>query len=238
MLDLPRGPLLVGVADRPEALLRRAELDRTARVVDLVEARVDLFATQSLDACAEACARLEATGTPVLVTIRTVGQGGRFAGRDADRLALFRAALSVASWADVEVDAGIAGDVAVLVAGRTGGQLVVSHHDFERTPPLEALLATVDDCRVGAGAIAKVATAAKTDADRRVLLDLLSRRPDRTCVIGMGGSDELRIELAASGSLLAYGFLDDPTAPGQLSAEETHRRLLAACPPYARRKAL
>ena len=37
----------------------------------------------------------------------------------------------------------------------------------------------------------------------------------------MAATSALRIELAARGSLLAYGYLDAPTAPGQLSAAET-----------------
>ena len=75
----------------------------------------------------------------------------------------------------------------------------------------------------------------KTEDDRRTLLELLARRPDRTCVIGMGASADLRIELAARGSLLAYGYLERATAPGQMSAAETHQRLLAASPRYAAR---
>ena len=236
MLDLARGPLLVGVADRPAALVRCADLDRAARVVDLVEARLDLFAAPTLDGCADACARLEATGTPVLITLRTAAQGGRFSAGDAERLALFRAALAVASWADVEDDAGIVAELGTLVAARPRGRLVISHHDFARTPPLEDLLRIVDRRRSIPGAIAKVATAVKTEDDRRTLLELLARRPDRTCVIGMEASETLRIELAARGSLLAYGYLDEPTAPGQLSAIETHARLLAAAPSYAARK--
>ena len=86
------------------------------------------------------------------------------------------------------------------------------------------------------GAIAKLATAVRTDADRNALLEVLARRPDRTCVIGMEAGVDLRIELAARGSLLAYGYLDEPTAPGQLSAAETHARLLTASPAYAARK--
>ena len=51
----------------------------------------------------------------------------------------------------------------------------------------------------------------------------------------MGAADdELRVELAAAGSLLAYGFLAGATAPGQVSAEALHARLLAASPPTPR----
>ncbi|HXU00402.1 MAG TPA: type I 3-dehydroquinate dehydratase [Polyangia bacterium] len=239
MLDLRRGPLLVAVADRPAAIINTAESDHSTRTFDLVEARVDLFAQQSLDGCAHDCARLEASGTPVILTIRSAAQGGRFAGPDTARLSAFTAAIAGghASWVDVENDATIVDALAAVVAARTGAQLIVSHHDFARTPPLDALLAVVDRCHSVPGAIAKIATAVRSDGDRQTLLDLLARRPDRTCVIGMGASADLRIELAARGSLLAYGYLEQATAPGQMSAAETHQRLLAASPAYAARRA-
>jgi 3-dehydroquinate dehydratase I len=238
MPDLARGPLLVGVADRPAALAHYAALEPEARVADVVEARLDLFEAPTLDGCRDTCARLEAAGTPVLVTIRTAAQGGRFAAGEAERLGLFRAALAVASWADVEDDAPIAPEVAALTAARRGGQVVVSHHDFALTPPLDALLGIVDRCRIVPSAIAKLATAVRSEADRAALREVLARRPDRTCVIGMEPGVGLRIELAARGSMFAYGYLDQPTAPGQLSAADTHARLLAASPAYAARKSV
>jgi 3-dehydroquinate dehydratase type I len=231
------GPLVVGVVDRRSGLAAAANLPADRRLFDLVEARVDLFDGQTLDGTpAEACLRLESTGTPVLVTIRAVWQGGRFVDPEPIRLARFRQALRVASWADVEQDAPIAPDVAALVAGRAGGQLIVSHHDFDRTPPLGDLNAVADRCRATApGAIAKIATAVKNQADRATLRALLARHPARTAVIGMG-DDTLRVELAAAGSLLAYGFLGQSTAPGQTSAESLHARLLGASPAYAGRR--
>ncbi len=234
MPQLPSGPLVVGVADSAATLTACAALPPSQRPYDLVEARVDLFDRQALPPeAAAACARLEETGTPVLVTVRSSAQGGRYAGTEPARLALFRDALRVASWIDVEDDAPIAGDVARLVAAQPGGQLVVSHHDFARTPPLDDLLAVVDRAHEGAPtAIAKVATAVNSEADRAVLRALLARRPERTAVIGMG-DDAFRIELAAAGSRLAYGFVGASTAPGQTSAQVLHARLLAAAPAYA-----
>jgi 3-dehydroquinate dehydratase I len=239
MLDPARGPLIVGVADHPNALAACAQLRPGARPFDLVEARVDLFPEQRLEgAGAKACASLESSGTPVLVTIRSASQGGRFTAGENQRLARFRAALAVASWADVEDDATILAEVAALVGARAGGQLVVSHHDFGKTPPLPVLLGWVDACQAAAPrAIAKVATAVKGPEDRAALRELLAQRPERTAVIGMAaGDDGLRVELAAAGSLLAYGFVARATAPGQISAEALHARLLAASPGYAERR--
>jgi 3-dehydroquinate dehydratase-1 len=232
------GPLIVGVADSPATLAACAAQAPRDRPFDLVEARVDLFPDPSLTPDAQAaCARLEASGTPVLITIRSATQGGRYAGAEAARLDLFRAWLAVASWIDVEDDAAISAEAANLVAARPGGRLIVSHHDFRRTPPLPELLAVVDRAHaVAPAAVAKVATAVTTDADRAVLRALLAQRPGRTAVIGMG-DDDFRIELAAAGSLLAYGFVGASTAPGQTSAETLHARLLQAAPAYAARRA-
>jgi 3-dehydroquinate dehydratase I len=237
MPDLGHGPLLVAVADRPAAIVNSAELETSARAFDLVEARVDLFAQQSLEGCAHDCAQLESSGTPVILTIRSAAQGGRFDGPDAARLSAFSAAIAAgyASWVDIEDDATIIDELAAAIAARDGARLIVSHHDFVRTPPLDALFDIVDRCHAIPGAIAKIATAVRREEDRQTLLELLSRRRDRTCVIGMGASADLRIELAARGSLLAYGYLERATAPGQMSAAETHTRLLAASPAYAAR---
>jgi 3-dehydroquinate dehydratase len=50
-------------------------------------------------------------------------------------------------------------------------------------------------------------------------------------------SSELRVDLPARGSRLAYCWVDAPTAPGQLSAAEMDERLRAAVPAYAKRRA-
>jgi 3-dehydroquinate dehydratase I len=236
---LPPAPALVGVASAPDALARFAETAPATRVVDLVEARIDLYDPQTLAASADACARLEATGTPVLVTIRLASEGGRWARPDAERLPLFREAVAFASFIDVEAASSIARDVAALAraAGRT---TVVSHHDFARTPRPTELERIVAGCFAVGADVAKIATLVATDDDRDALLALAARHAGRACVIGMGAASpdfDLRAELAAHGSRLAYGYLDAPTAPGQTSAAQMDARLRAAVPAYAARRA-
>jgi len=73
--------------------------------------------------------------------------------------------------------------------------------------------------------------------DRAALFALLAQTPGPLCVIGMGAeSEELRVALPAHGSMLAYGFLERPTAPGQTSAAALDARLRAAVPAYAERR--
>jgi 3-dehydroquinate dehydratase-1 len=235
-------PLLVGVVTTPEAMTRFAETTPGSRVVDLVEVRVDLFDALAPESpiarWAGAGAALEATGTPVLLTIRLAAEGGRWTRPDADRLSLYDEALArgASSWVDVEAASPLAREVTARVQAR-GGTSVVSHHDFARTPPLAELERIVAACRAAGADVPKVATKVNGDDDRAALLALATAHAGRACVIGMGPG-ELRVALPARGSRLAYGWIDTPTAPGQLSAAEMDARLRAAVPAYAARRAL
>lgn len=64
-------------------------------------------------------------------------------------------------------------------------------------------------------------------ADHDALLALLGEHRDGTlCVIGMGALGiSLRAYAPTVGSVLAYAYLDRPSAPGQLSAHELGRFL-------------
>jgi 3-dehydroquinate dehydratase type I len=230
-------PWLVGVVSSPEAVARFAGTPAGARVVDLLEVRVDLFDAPSIARWAEAGARIEASGTPVLATIRLEAEGGRWTGTDAERLALYREALAsgACSWVDVEEASAIAHDVTALARAR-GATSIVSHHDFARTPPPGALERIVAACREAGADVPKVATKVNAEEDRVALLALAAAHAGRACVIGMG-QPELRVELPARGSRLAYAYVDAPTAPGQLSAAEMDARLRAAVPSYAARRA-
>jgi 3-dehydroquinate dehydratase-1 len=230
-------PLLVGVVDSADALARCATAGLAA-AVDLVEARVDLFDEPAATRAAwlDACARVEGAGVPVLVTIRLAAQGGRWSAPDLERLPLFRDALDVASWIDVEAQSPIAAKLTALTHAR-GRTAVVSHHDFAGTPPLAELARFVADCRAAGADVAKVATLVASPADRAALFALLAQADSPLCVIGMGlDSEELRVELPAHGSALAYGFLERPTAPGQTSAAALDARLRAVVPGYAERR--
>jgi 3-dehydroquinate dehydratase-1 len=226
---------LVGVATRVETMHRVAQLAPGASGVDVLEARVDLFDAPEVAAWADACARIEAAGTRVLVTLRAAREGGRWTRPDAERLPLYVEAMGAASWVDVEAASPIAAEVAAAAHAR-GRTAVLSHHDFAKTPPLAELERVVASCRTLGADVAKVATKVTTAQDSETLFALLRAHPDATCVIGMG-EESLRTELAARGSLLAYAYFDTPTAPGQPSVAELDARLRAASPAYAARRA-
>lgn len=185
---------------------------------DLVELRLDGF--RDLTGWSRAAAGLERESKPVLATVRLTAEGGHWQGRDEDRLPIFEEALATVTGIDIELRSPLAAGLGAQ-ARELNKLCVVSHHDFERTPPAAAL---EDIVRRGQeiGSVVKIAAMIQTPADIEVLRGLLQRAwLAPLCIIGMGPlGRETRLSFPAEGSCLAYGYLDTPGAPGQYSAAE------------------
>ena len=102
-------------------------------LADLIELRVDCMPHPKLETL------LQAVKKPVIVTNRWPKEGGRFEGREKDRLAILREAAALgAPWIDVEMASkGLA--LRELVPNREGTRWILSKHDFRGTPSLVAL---------------------------------------------------------------------------------------------------
>ncbi len=173
------------------------------------------------------CVELQSSGKPVLLTVRLKAEGGDWEMDGATRLAIYLEALPKLAAVDVELSSAIA----PMVAGeakRLGKATVISFHDFTKTPPAEELCEIIKR-QHAIGSIAKVSTMIAQPEDVEVLRSLLRMEwPKPICVIGMGEKwSETRVEFATLGSCLTYGYLDQPTAPGQISAVELQQRLAA-----------
>jgi 3-dehydroquinate dehydratase-1 len=222
-------PCVVGVVSQEGTLARLAV--RAEHDCDVVEARVDLIgpyaphSPHTEPAWLEHAQAIEKRGLPVVVTVRLAAEGGDWKQPDELRLPLFEAALRRLSAADIELRSPIIEQVAAL-ARRHKRALIVSHHDFGRTPPLEELRVIIDRA-ARYGTVAKVATLVKTPEDLTTLRALLAeKRPTPLCVLGMGPlGPQTRIEFPKLGSCLTYGYLDQPVAPGQVPARELMRQL-------------
>jgi 3-dehydroquinate dehydratase type I len=181
------------------------------------------------------CRALEASGTPVLATIRLVADGGRW-NEDGPRLTLFEAALGEGrcSWLDIEVESAITAE-AVALARRLHRRVIVSHHDFSGTPEADELDAIVTRARAFHPDVIKLATQVDDLEGHDRLIELLRRhRGQSLAVIGMGAIGRpLRTYLPAVGSRLTYGFVDAVAAPGQMHVRDLVARLVADCPAYA-----
>jgi 3-dehydroquinate dehydratase-1 len=214
-LNLKAGPLVVGVL---------SSLDGNVPLAgDIVEVRLDRTARPP-DWLAR-CKAIEARGKPVLLTVRLRSEGGEWPEDDGGRLKLYEEGLAALAAVDVELGSVICATVAKQ-AEKLGKVCLVSHHDFQKTPPLAELESIVERAQQN-GAVAKVATMIRSQADLEILCALLGKKRKRPlCVIGMGEDwKQTRVSFPKLGSCLTYGYLDKPTAPGQESAAELLRQL-------------
>jgi 3-dehydroquinate dehydratase-1 len=190
---------------------------------DIVEVRLDKT-SRPFDWLTH-CQAIEAAGKPVLLTARLRSEGGEWEADDGPRLEACREALRGLAAVDVELSSPICRTVAEE-AEELQKICVVSSHDFQKTPPLSELCAVIEKAQQ-MGSIVKVATMIHQASDVVVLESLLQLTWAKPlCVIGMGNAwSETRVRFAQLGSCLTYGYLDKPTAPGQLSAAELVRQL-------------
>jgi len=209
------GPLIAGVL---------SSLDKDIPLAgDIIEVRLDQ-AGHPPD-WLERCRAIESRGKPVLLTIRLRQEGGEWPTDDENRLKKYQDGLEALSAVDIELMSAHCATIAKQ-AQTLGKVCIVSHHDFEKTPPLTELESIIDRAQEN-GAIAKVAAMIRSEEDADILRQLLERKRARPiCVIGMGAAwKQTRASFPKLGSCLTYGYLDKPTAPGQWSAAELVRQL-------------
>ena len=217
-LILDRGPQVVGTLSSLDGGFQGG--------CDIVEVRLDKTSRPS-DWLAR-CQAIEEAGTPVLLTVRLRIEGGEWETDDDRRLKIYEQGLARLSAVDVELRSAICGAVA-KEAKRLGKVCIVSYHDFQGTPPLGELESVVKRAQE-IGTVAKISTWLRSEADLGILRSLLERKGAQPlCVIGMGEEwRQTRVSFPTLGSCLTYGYLDQPTAPGQWPAAELMRQLQSA----------
>ena len=217
-------PRVVGTVSQADTLAKLAGAG--THDCNIVEVRLDLIGADTPGWLEQAKA-IEAQGVPVIVTIRLATEGGKWTQPDETRLPLFQTALEHLSAADIELCSPLLKKVSAL-ATRHQKTLIVSCHDFQKTPAadeLRQIIRKASDC----GTIVKIATLVQTDADLATLRGLLSEKwPARICLLGMGRlGPQTRVLFPKLGSCLTYGYLDASVAPGQVHARELAQQLRA-----------
>jgi len=189
----------------------RGKVQAAADLADLIELRVD-----SLEEPVRLEALLADRPRPVIVTCRARAEGGLFKGSEKARCAILQEAIDVgASYVDVEL-ASVAG-----IRRGAGTKLIVSVHDFKRTP---RDLARIHRDALAAGAdIVKIAATATDIADNLRMFELLVSASAPTVALCMGEVGQISRVLGRKfGAAITYGSLDagQESAPGQITAAD------------------
>lgn len=208
-----------------------------AKRPDILEWRVDFFdaigdTAQVLAALADI--RRVAGGIPILFTRRSMREGGeRIDLSESEVVALYRA---VCASGDVElVDFEMGNDVAhvrqVREMSRTRGiKLVLSFHDFNRTPAAEVLQQRFAQAASLGADVAKVAVMPQGMDDVLTLLSATSRASRALDIplvsMSMGRLGAItRMCGWAFGSAMTFAVGEASSAPGQLAIEDVQAAL-------------
>ncbi|MBU1208161.1 MAG: type I 3-dehydroquinate dehydratase [Proteobacteria bacterium] len=193
---------------------------RARRLADLVELRVDYMKNPGLELL------LNRREIPCIITNRRREEGGRYRGDEKSRLAILRQAIHLGfDFVDVEMESGKSA-IFELMENNLKTRLILSCHDFKKTPPLKDLRSLCRRMiRYGADVI-KIVTLAQSWEDNLKVLSLIPyalERKKKVVALCMGEKGKMsRIFAPLMGGAWTYASLDKnrTSAPGQLTAWE------------------
>ncbi|WP_292382069.1 type I 3-dehydroquinate dehydratase [Methanosarcina sp. UBA289] len=232
-LDLEKKAAVVAVIlEKPlETSRKAAEMG-----ADLLEIRLDLLGIRDLETAAETIREIKSeTGLPVILTNRSSTEGGKWEGKEAERIGLLTELLSTnllslkngPDAVDIELSAGREARDQVIKAAKTCGKtVIVSSHDFSKTPAFHEMKIIVGEAFLAGADIAKLAVMPQS---RKDVLDLLRialetrEAGNAICTIAMGKlGKHTRVIAPFYGSVLTYAAVDSEisAAPGQYQVDE------------------
>lgn len=189
---------------------------------DYIEARLDFMEPQDVPAALE---ELRPHLGKTVCTLRPKPQGGAFSGTEEERRSILKLIAEYNPYLlDVEYDALKKSRELARYMSRSGARVLVSWHDFEKTPGATALLSKMAAMSKYSRHLKLVGTA-RNAGDAARMLELYPRRGKNSLVsFAMGDAGRIsRILCLYLGSPYTYASLGTPVAPGQFSVGEVKR---------------
>lgn len=175
---------------------------------------------------------------PVIVTLRLKKEGGNWPLSEEERLRLFAAVLPKADAIDIELSAKSILSKVVMLARKAKKPVIISYHNFDRTPDERKLKKIAEDAKTAGADIVKIAALALKKKDVQTLGAFTIANASKNLVtIAMGENGVVsRVLFPALGSLMTYAHWGNPTAQGQLSYDQTFELLRVLYPDFNREK--
>src|SRR5512133_2162361 len=189
------------------------------RRVDMAEIRIDLAGYSNDD-----IKKIFSIRKKLIATFRP----GKI--KDNDRMEILKLAIeSGALYVDIEYEAPAEYRNSIIdFAHKHQCDVIISYHNYDRTPELEELEKIVHEIYAMGADLAKVATHVNVNRDNSKILSLY-KAPGRLVAIGMGDLGRIsRIVAPFLGAEFTYASLSDSTAtaPGQINYEKLNQFII------------
>ena len=191
---------------------------------DILELRLDLVKKNNLAYTPHLLKKIKKQlKLPVILTIRKKSEGGNYSGPDSGRTELFFRLLPLSDYIDLEITSLNSFKKVISLAKKHNNKLILSYHDFKKTPADSQLQALFDRAANHGPFITKFACFNRNLSDLSRLLVFCKTRSKsaKISVIPMGKySQPGRVICALLGSYLTYGFVEAPVVSSQLSLKQ------------------
>jgi len=192
---------------------------------DMIEWRMDFFEDiASLEKLPHIFkeVRTAAGDTPLICTLRTQKEGGRYSGNDYEDVLKACAASGCADIVDIEYDTISHSRSFISEISGSGVKTILSHHDFKMTPDGKTMFDYLEGMRDAGADIVKLAVMPQDALDVERLLGVTvdfhlkyPNTPEVTMSMGKTGVIS-RVSGGTSGSCITFGADKEASAPGQL----------------------
>jgi 3-dehydroquinate dehydratase-1 len=191
---------------------------------DLVELRFDFLKSQDLDE--KAVEAFKKIGKPIISACMPSWEGGKFEGKEEERIAILQKTLPFSSYVTVELKTEPELRNALLESAKKANvKTIVSYHDFSSTPPVDKIREILKDEEKSGADIAKIAFMPKDYGDVITTMSVLREEVVKIPIIAisMGNVGKVsRIMGPMLGSYLTYASAakGKESAAGQLTVDE------------------
>lgn len=189
---------------------------------DILEIRLDGIDDNDLATTFNLCLRVKSWGVPLLITLRDISEGGIHQLSYEQREQRILQFAEVSSYLDVEIANFEALSSTLKSVQKSGTQLILSYHNFEKTESIEFLKEKYQQAVSYGADITKFALMHQGIDDITTCSAFMRSVDTPLSMMGMGNLAPVsRILYSQLGSVLNYGYVGNaPTAPGQWSAAQ------------------
>ncbi len=208
-----------------------------ARPIDVLEIRVDLFKDLDLVHIEKNIVGRKRLGVPLLLTVRNArAEGAKIHFSNRKKLKIFERCAPLVDAVDIELRSALISQV-IRLARKHKKIAIVSVHNFKNTPSPRDLKRILHQALAQGADIVKMAVYARCQSDvARLLQFTFENKQHNLITMSLGNLGAIsRMVAPMFGSLLTYSYVDQPTAPGQISLKLLQEQFRIYYPGYKQR---